>query len=113
MVEETSVPNPPPPPNPSPPLLEIVAPLLLVDIVAPPLSSHPKLRTMLETTSSHPELPSIQSLEVMAPGIESEEVVALLSALDPSICHAASGNNTLKVLSMEASRLPASVEAAS
>jgi hypothetical protein len=68
---------------------------------------------MLETTSSHPEPPNIQSLEVMAPGIESEEVVALLSALDPSICRAASGNNTLKVLSMEASRLPASVEAAS
>jgi hypothetical protein len=81
MVEEMSVPDPPPPPNPPPP------PLL--DIAAPP-------------PSSHPELPGIQSVEVVDPGIESLEVVALLPASNPSPRHAAGGNSTFKASSIEA-----------
>jgi hypothetical protein len=113
MVEEMSVPDPPPPPNPlPPPLLQIAAPSPLLDIAAPPLSSHPEPWMTLETTPSHPELPSIQSVEIVDPGIESLEVVALLPASNPSPRHAAGGNSTLKASSIEAPRLPESVEAA-
>jgi hypothetical protein len=93
MVEEMPVPDPPPPPNPPPP------PLL--QIAALPPSSHPEPQTTLETTPSHPELPIIKSVEDMA----------LLPASNPSPRHAAGGNNTLKALSIEVSRLPESVEA--
>jgi hypothetical protein len=103
MVEEMSVSDPPPPPNPPPP------PLL--DIAAPPPSSHLELRTTLETTPSHPELPGIQSVEVVDPGIESLEVVALLPASNPSPRHAAGGNSTFKASSIEAPWLSESVEA--
>jgi hypothetical protein len=107
------VPDPPPPPNPPPPsLLQIAAPSPLLDITAPPPSSHPEPRTMLETTPSHPELSGIKSVEVMDPGIESLEVVALLPASNPSPRHAAGGNSTLKASSIEVPRLPESVEAA-
>jgi hypothetical protein len=113
MVEEMPVPDPPPPPNPlPPPLLQIAAPSPLLDIAAPPLSSHPEPRMMLETTPSHPELPSIHSVEIVDPSIESLEVVALLPASNPSPRHAAGGNSTLKASSIEAPRLPESVEAA-
>jgi hypothetical protein len=47
MVEEMPVPDPPP-------LLQIAAPSSLLDIAAPPLSSHPEPRTTLETTPSPP-----------------------------------------------------------
>jgi hypothetical protein len=87
------VPDPPPPPNPPAPLL--------LDIAAPPPSSHPEPRMTLETTPSHPELPGIKSVEVMDPGIESLEVVALLPASNPRPRHAAGGNNTLKASSIE------------
>jgi hypothetical protein len=113
MVEEMSVPDPPPPPNPPPPsLLQIAAPSPLLDIAAPPPSSHPEPWTTLETMPSHLELPSIKSVEVVDPGIESLEVVALLPASNPSPRHAAGGNSTLKASSIEVPRLPESVEAA-
>jgi hypothetical protein len=113
MVEEMPVLDPPPPPNPPPlPLLQIAAPSPLLDIAVPPPSSHPEPRTTLETTPSHPELPGIKSVEVVDPGIESLEVVALLSASNPSPRHAAGGNSTLKASSIEVPRLPESVEAA-
>jgi hypothetical protein len=104
MVEEMPIPDPPPPPNPPP--------LPLLDIVAPPPSSHPEPRTTLETTPSHPELPGIKSVEVVDPGIESLEVVALLPASNPRPRHTAGGNSTLKASSIEVPRLPESVEAA-
>jgi hypothetical protein len=62
--------------------------------------------------TSHPELPGIKSVEVMDPGIESLEVVALLPASNPSPRLAAGGNSTLKASSTEVPRLPESVEAA-
>jgi hypothetical protein len=95
MVEEMPVPDPPPPTNPPP------SPLL--DIAAPSPSSHPEPRTTLETTTSHPELPGIKSVEVVDPGIESLEVVAILPASNPSPRHAAGGNSTLKASSIEVS----------
>jgi hypothetical protein len=103
MVEEMPVPDPPLPLNPpSPPLLQIAA----------PSSSHPEPRTTLETTPSHPELHGIKSVEVVDPGIELLEVVALLPASNPSPRHAAGGNITLKASSIEVPRLSESVEAA-
>jgi hypothetical protein len=55
MVEEMPALDPPPPPNPpSPLLLQIAAPSSLLDIAAPPLSSHLEPRTTLETTPSPP-----------------------------------------------------------
>jgi hypothetical protein len=81
-------------------------------IAAPPPSSHPEPRMTLETTPSHPELPGIKSVEVVDPGIESLEVVALLPASNPSSHHVAGGNNTLKASFIEVPRLPESVEAA-
>jgi hypothetical protein len=102
MVEEMSVPDPPPPPNPPPPpLLQIAAPSPLLDIAAPPPSSHPEPWTTLETMPSHLELPSIKSVEVVDPGIELLEVVALLPASNPSPRHAAGENSTLKASSIE------------
>jgi hypothetical protein len=113
MVEEMPVPDPPSPPNPPPPpLLQIAVPSPLLDIAAPPPSSHPEPRTTLETTPSHPELPGIKSVEVVDPDIESLEVVALLPASNPSPCHAAGGNSTLKASSIKVPRLSESVEAA-
>jgi hypothetical protein len=108
MVEEMSIPDPLPPTNPPPPpLLQIAASSSLLDIAAPSPSSHPEPRTTLETTTSHPELPGIKSVdgiksvEVVDPGIESLEVVALLPASNPSPRHAAGGNSTLKASSIE------------
>jgi hypothetical protein len=113
MVEEMPIPDPPPPPNPpTSPLLQIAAPSPLLDIAALPPSSQPEPRTTLETTPSHPELPDIKSVEVVDPGIESLEVVALLPASNPSPHHAAGGNSTLKASSIEVPRLLESVEAA-
>jgi hypothetical protein len=81
-------------------------------ITAPPPSSHPEPRMTLETTPSHPELPDIKSVDVVDPGIESLEVVALLPASNPSPHHAAGGNSTIKVSFIEVPRLSESVEAA-
>jgi hypothetical protein len=67
---------------------------------------------MLETTPSHPELPDIKSVEVVDPGIESLEVVALLPTSNPSPRHGASGNSALKAPSIKVPPLPESVEAA-
>jgi hypothetical protein len=113
MMEEMPVPDPPPPPNPPPPpLLQIATPSSLLDIAAPLPSSHLEPRTTLETMPLHPELPGIKSVEVVNPGIESLEVVALLPASNPSPHHAAGGNSTLKASFIEVPRLPESVEAA-
>jgi hypothetical protein len=94
MVEEIPVSDPPPPPNPLPPLLP---------------SSHPEPRTTLETTPSHPELPDIKSVEVVDPGIESLEVVALLPVSNLSHRHAVAVNSTLKPSSIKVPCLSESV----